>query len=142
MSKVYVLYGVNFIDEKRANVEPFIVEVSKDSQLIYQKACKIMLEELIKKHGKPQKIEKDDDLDDEKVFINQQIVRAYEVYKNNEKIPDGPNKGRIKLSWVDRYRRIDSIYEKLRPETKHHTMTGNYYYVTEKVLAQRARSQK
>lgn len=131
---VYVLHGITFMDEKRANVEPFVMAVSHQESVICKLACKTMLEELVAKFGKPQKVERDDDLDDERVFINQQIVQAYEHYQNTDRVDDGPNKGKLKLSWQDRYRRIDAVYEKLRPDAKYHTMTGKYYYITRQPL--------
>lgn len=133
---IFILHGLTFIDEKRASVEPFVVSASVQESVIYQTACKTLLGDLVSKFGKPQRIEKDDELDDPSVFINQQIVSAYDIYKNTERIKDGPNKGKLKLSWESRYRRIDAVYEKLRPDPKHHTMAGKYYYITKQPLKQ------
>jgi len=131
---IYILHGLTFIDEKRAGAEPFIVSASVQDSLIYQKACKVMLQDLVSSHGKPQRIEKDDDLDDQKIFINQQVVNAFDVYRNTERIKDGPNKGKLKLSWEDRYRRVDAVYEKLRTDPEHQTMAGKYYYITKQSM--------
>ena len=131
---VYILHGLTFIDEKRGSVEPFVVSTSVQDSLIYQKACKVMLQDLISRYGKPKRIEKDDDLDDQKIFINQQVVSAFDIYKNTERIKDGPNKGKLKLSWEDRYRRVDAVYEKLRPDPKNQNMCGKYYYITKQPL--------
>lgn len=132
--KIYILHGLTFIDQKRADVEPFIVAISVHDSLIYKTACQTMLQDLKLQYGSPKRIENDDDLDDPDVFINQQLVTGYDIYKNTDKIKDGPNKGKIRLSWGDRYRRIDAIYEKLRPEPKNHEMAGKYYYITAQPL--------
>lgn len=131
---VYILHGIIFSDQPKASADPFIICVSLQDNTVYKTACEKMLSELRTIHGEPKPIEKDDDLDDPKVFTNQQVVAAFQVYKNIDKVENGPDQGKLKHSWLDRFRRIENIYEKLRSEPKHQSMCGSYYYITKQKL--------
>lgn len=130
----YILYGYKFSDKKRADVNAFIKYVSLSEEKTYFEGCKVILEELVATHGKPEKIRTDDEFSDEKRFINQQIVNAYMIFKNTDKCEQGTNIGKPKHSWYDKFRRIEGIYEKLRPESKFHDQNGNYYFVVKKKI--------
>jgi len=130
----YVLYKYVFNDRKRADVDVVIMYVSADETKCYLEGCKTIIRDLISMHGKPVQIKSDDELDDEKRFINQQIVNACAIFKNDDRYPDGPNKGKLKLTWPDRYRRIETFHEKLRPDTKFQNMTGIYYGISKKQM--------
>lgn len=131
---VYILHGVKFNDQPKASAEPFIIFSALQDSVVYKTACEKILSELREKFGEPKPIEKDDDLDDPAVFTNQQVVAAFQIYRNVDRIEKGPDQGKLKHSWLDRYRRIDNLYEKLRPDPIHQTMIGNYYYVTKQKL--------
>jgi hypothetical protein len=134
---VYVLHMMTFYDEIRGNADPSIIDTSSQENLMYQEGCKRMLIDLKERFGEPKKIERDDDLDDPKVQLNQQLVRAFDCYRNDERYVDGENKGKLKLSWPERFRRIDAIYDKLRVPTVHQNQTGTYYYVTKTTFTTR-----
>lgn len=127
---VYVLHTVTFFDEVRGHSEPVIIDTSPQESLMYQEACKRMLLDMKARFGEPRKLARDDDLDDPKVQLNQKVVSAFDCYRNEERITDGANKGKLKLPWSDRFRRIESIYDVLRPQAVHQNQTGTYYYVT------------
>jgi len=109
-----------------------IVDACLQESLAYQNACKIMLQDLRKRFGDPKPLANDDELSDPNVFNNKQMTAAFDCYKNSDKITDGPNTGKLKMSWSDRYRRIDAIYEKLRSDKPDVPQT--YYYMTKQKI--------
>ena len=127
---LWILHGIKVIN--KTEFSPFILYVTSNEIKIYQLTCKKMLQDLINIFGKPKEIETNDELENDNVFINQQVVNAYKFYKNTERMVDGPLKGKLKLSWMDRYRRIDNIYEKLRSIDDKKLDT--YYYIKKQEL--------
>jgi len=110
-----------------------IIDSCLQESIAYQNACKVMLQDLRGRFGDPKPINNDDELSDPAIFNNKQMTAAFEYYKNVDKInTDGPNKGKLKLSWSDRYRRIDAIYEKLRSDKAGDPQT--YYYMTKQKI--------
>lgn len=131
---IYSIVVMTFVDDQRGSASCSIAMETLQEMVAYQDACKRMLSDLKEKHGEPVRIEKDDDLDDPKVMLNQQLVAAYDCYNDTERHLTGPNAGKMKLSWPERFRRIDAIYEKMRPDPKFQEMSGRYYYVNKTKL--------
>ena len=129
---VYVLHSITLTT---AAAEPFILCVTPNESIAYQQGCKKMMEELMREHGSPTKMKTDDDLDDDKMFVGQKIIAAQEVYSNTERFPaDHAQAGKLKNNWMSRYRRIENIYDKLRPDNNGGPVVGTYYYVTKQKL--------
>jgi hypothetical protein len=126
---IYSVVVMTFTDSVRASASCNVAMTTLQEMVAYQHACKLLINDLKKTHGEPVRIEKDDDLDDPAVLLNQQLVIACDLLSNSERYIDGPNKGKMKLSWIDRYRRIDAIYDKLRKEPQYQEMVGQYYQV-------------
>lgn len=122
---IYIFHSVTTVG---VETTPMIIDASLQESLAYQNGCKVMLQDLRGRFGDPKPLGSDDELMDQTVFNNQQMLAAFDCYKNTDKIVDGPNKGKLKLSWSDRYRRIEAIYEKLRSEKS--TDSQTYYYMT------------
>ena len=132
-SYVWILSRLQFIDRPRASAESYVVSASTNANIIYKEACKIIMEELVREHGQPHKIETNDELDDDKVFINQIVLSINEIYTDTRRYTseeNSTNAGKLKMNWAERYRRIDNAYEKLRPEPKNNDMCGTYYKIS------------
>lgn len=134
---VYCLQCVNTASSD--TFDSSVVSASLNESLIYKQACELMLREMREKFGEPKHFEKDDDLEDLEVFNNQQVVTAFEIYKNKDVFLDGVNSGQLKMNWAERFRRIDQIYEKLRYAESvgnKDIVFKNYYYVSKAKLLQ------
>jgi hypothetical protein len=125
MSFVYICHSVTSTGREST---PAIVAASTNENLSAQEGCKKMLQDLRTRFGDPKPLVSDDDLSDPNVFNNHQMLAAFECYKNS----DRSHAGSLKLTWVDRYRRIDAIYEKLRSDDSNNQ---TFYYMTKQKLS-------
>ena len=133
---LYVIHGFNFQDIKKAYAEPTLYGTYSNKWTAYRHACRILLKNLVNKYGPPVPIKCQNELDDENRFNNQQVVKAYDIYKDKSIIKymeNGIEYTRNKIEWDGRFARIDAIHEKMREETKENDMTGMYYYVSSTV---------
>ena len=126
---VYIFYSVKLVDR-----EPVITIGCTAMQefVAHQEGCKRLLQDLRERFGDPKPLSSDDDLARPEVFNNQQMLAAFDCYKNADKFTTGENAGKVKLSWMDKYRRIDAIYEKLRSDDPKIPQT--YYYIVKQKL--------
>lgn len=126
---IYIFHSVTQVGRETT---ARIIDASLQEAFAHQNGCKTMLQDLRGRFGDPKPLASDDDLANPDIFNNHQILAAFECYKNTETIQDGPNKGKLKLNWIDRYRRIDAIYEKLRSDVP--TDPQTYYYMTKQKI--------
>jgi hypothetical protein len=127
---IYIFHSVTVTGGESVGI---IVDACLQENFAYQNACKVMLQDLRGRFGDPKPLVNDDELSDPNVFNNKQMTVAFDCYKNIEKWTDGPNTGKLKMSWGDRYRRIDAIYEKLRSDKPSASQT--YYYMTKSLIS-------
>jgi hypothetical protein len=127
-----IIYVFHAVLVNGRDINPSIYVISPQESVAHQEGCKKMLQDLRERFGDPKPLNNDDELINDDVFNNQQMMAAFDCYKNKDIWTDGPNKGKLKLGWVDRYRRIDAIYEKLRSDKPNTPQT--YYYMTKQKI--------
>lgn len=126
---IYIFHSVTTSSRESAGS---VIDACLQESVAYQSACKVLLQDLRGRFGDPKQPTNDDELSDPAVFNNKQMTAAFDCYKNTDKYTDGPNAGKLKHSWSDRYRRIDAIYEKLRSDKPGDAQT--YYYMTKQKI--------
>lgn len=130
--ELYVVHGLYFNDRKVASADVFLYGTFSNKWVAYKYACRLLLKELTQMFGEPKPIRCQDELEDDAIYNNQQVVKAYDIYKDNSTVSyteNGVDHVRNKLEWDVKYARINSIFEQMREETKENDMTGLYIYV-------------